>query len=83
MQAVLRTIIPRGVRLIFFSQNPSCATYFLSTATKSKQKGPLGEHKCERRSKAQASATPVFILWWLHHCFSTFKVSAQIGLFLG
>jgi hypothetical protein len=43
MQPVLRTIIPRGVRLMFFSQNPFCATYFLSTATKSKQKGPLAK----------------------------------------
>jgi hypothetical protein len=32
MQALLRTIISRGVRLMFFSQNPFCATYFFLQA---------------------------------------------------
>ncbi|GAC21412.1 hypothetical protein GARC_4470 [Paraglaciecola arctica BSs20135] len=29
--------------MAFFSQNPFCAIYFLPTAAKSKQKGPLAK----------------------------------------
>jgi hypothetical protein len=38
------TAIPRGVRMAFFTQNPFWMIYFLPTAAKSKQKGPLDDN---------------------------------------
>jgi len=59
--------LPRGVRVAVFTPNPFCAIYFLSTAAKSKQKGPLGKLYSSSnylvnknaRGRARASALPI------------------------